>query len=466
MKLLNDERGQINFTFLSTNIFIFIMLAVFMTITVPLIMQGQTYLSTATSDLSLSQAQDVFTSNGYTAYADPSGDFYVTGGDIIGGEDLSITGNVTIGGDVGITGNLTAATGRSAAYVVASALEPAHVRNQADFDGGVLGNSAAIQAAFDVVKAKEKVVFVGDFTLTSGVTLAVERVTVEGGRLAGNGSFTTLTIDADECKVIDVDFYHSANGGGSALSLEGERILVSDCQFFYIGFHGVKVYYGNCIIDNCYFYKGRHSGSAIRTYSPEVHDTTISNCIIQSEWDNAIYSQDSEECIITATEFSATEQDAVIITGDKAGIVNCRGENIDGIGIKISGDNCRIIGNILEATTGENIQVSGDNNIISLNTLLDGTLVNTGTANKITSNSGYVTENSGTATILNGTTSIVVAHGLSLTPTIGKFSINPDIPTNAPLNFKVTDNATATHVWFQVSADPGGDCVIKWSYAN
>lgn len=71
----------------------------------------------------------------------------------------------------------------------------------------------------------------------------------------------------------------------------------------------------------------------------------------------------------------------------------------------------------------------------------------------IDSNEGFVTENSGSATVTNGNTTVVVAHGLALTPV--RVQITPkENPTN-PVTFWWVDTVGAANFTINISADPG-----------
>jgi Right handed beta helix region len=82
-------------------------------------------------------------------------------------------------------------------------------------------------------------------------------------------------------------------------------------------------------------------------------------------------------------------------------------------------------------------------------------ILHAGTAPIIRNNRGFVTENSGTATILSGTTSIVVTHGLSVTPTLDDISVVfGENSTNDP-GICWISNITSTQFTINVRADPG-----------
>jgi hypothetical protein len=72
------------------------------------------------------------------------------------------------------------------------------------------------------------------------------------------------------------------------------------------------------------------------------------------------------------------------------------------------------------------------------------------------SNKGYVTENSGTSIVASGQTTIVVDHGLSVTPTADDISVTPTNGMGNASKFWIT-TLTATQFTINVDVDPGAD---------
>jgi len=82
-------------------------------------------------------------------------------------------------------------------------------------------------------------------------------------------------------------------------------------------------------------------------------------------------------------------------------------------------------------------------------TILDG-----GTNTKIRNNQDFVTENSGLATIPSGSTSIIIAHGLSVTPTSDNIMVTPTNSLGSAAKYYI-GSITATTFTITVDADPG-----------
>lgn len=72
--------------------------------------------------------------------------------------------------------------------------------------------------------------------------------------------------------------------------------------------------------------------------------------------------------------------------------------------------------------------------------------------------------NSGTATIVSGTTSIVVTHGLGVTPALKDLSLAPGTNTTNSVGLVWADTFTATQFTIHCEADPGASgLVVGWT---
>ena len=96
------------------------------------------------------------------------------------------------------------------------------------------------------------------------------------------------------------------------------------------------------------------------------------------------------------------------------------------------------------------------------NTFEDGSItIESGADVSIYRNKGFVTENPGTATLLSGTTSIVVDHGLDVTPSAGDIMVTP-IGSLGSASFFYIDTYTDTQFTIHVNADPGANVDFAW----
>lgn len=103
-------------------------------------------------------------------------------------------------------------------------------------------------------------------------------------------------------------------------------------------------------------------------------------------------------------------------------------------------------------------------NVVRNNTIRDAiaaSIAVTGTGAVVQNNVGFVTENSGTSTLVNGTTAIPVAHGLSVTPTIGDIVVTPIEAWGNMTQFYI-DTYTVTQFTIHADINPGQDVDFAW----
>lgn len=74
--------------------------------------------------------------------------------------------------------------------------------------------------------------------------------------------------------------------------------------------------------------------------------------------------------------------------------------------------------------------------------------------NRISGNQPFKTENNGTATVASGATSIVVNHGLNMTPTLNNISVTPTNNLGSSTKYWIS-NPTATQFTINVDVAPG-----------
>lgn len=85
----------------------------------------------------------------------------------------------------------------------------------------------------------------------------------------------------------------------------------------------------------------------------------------------------------------------------------------------------------------------------------------TGTTNQIRRNVGWVTEKSGTASITTGNTSVVVSHGLSVTPTLQQIAVTPQTSFGSAAKFWIS-TPTSTQFTINLDANPGQTVTFGW----
>lgn len=106
----------------------------------------------------------------------------------------------------------------------------------------------------------------------------------------------------------------------------------------------------------------------------------------------------------------------------------------------------------------KNNQVSSNTTPISMTSLSSVILTN---------NIGYLSDSSGSATILSGTTSIVVTHGMDITPDLEKIAIQIGGGSTNDIGQFYASGAGGTQFTINCKNDPGSSGVVmRWSYKN
>jgi hypothetical protein len=124
-----------------------------------------------------------------------------------------------------------------------------------------------------------------------------------------------------------------------------------------------------------------------------------------------------------------------------------------------------VVGNVFVGTDHLHaVKVDGNYNLIENNRFegTTGIAVNdSGTGNQIRDNIGFVTENSGTATLLSAGTSIVVPHGLTVTPVAGDIVVTPMEAWGNMTTYYI-GNYGATNFTIYSPIAPGQDVDFAW----
>ena len=162
------------------------------------------------------------------------------------------------------------------------------------------------------------------------------------------------------------------------------------------------------------------------------------------------------------------EPSSVLVEGNT--VLNWAAEVAGDYGSAISAD-------VENATIQDNYckDVSADNNSTGISWvenpgwILNNTILNCASSEMfnveagvvIRNNQGYATENSGTATLVNGQTSIVVTHGLAVTPVAGDIMVTPMESLGSASEFYI-DTYTSTQFTIHVDSDPSADVDFAW----
>ena len=136
----------------------------------------------------------------------------------------------------------------------------------------------------------------------------------------------------------------------------------------------------------------------------------------------------------------------------------------DGSDVQLIGNRCYDDQGTKDQTFGIKTTGTSDNMVIVGNNVRGnktGGISVTGSANIVRDNLGHVTENSGTATLVSGQTTIVVTHGLAVTPVVGDIMVTA-IETLASASFFWVSTLTSTQFTLNVNTDPTQDVDFAW----
>ena len=200
-------------------------------------------------------------------------------------------------------------------------------------------------------------------------------------------------------------------------------------------------------------------GNLLRGVDIETLSTTITNLVVN----NNICDGNSNAGISINGATDGTVVGNVCSDNTTHGINLEAGAGVDAQ-LTVTGNKCSGSTNGIHVKNYQNCNITG--NVLHTNTtqvLLEGT--NTGT--RIRQNTGYVTENSGTATIASGNTSVVITHGLSITPTLDDISVIFGEQGTSDYGRFWISTITSTQFTINVSADPGASNLdLAWRAAK
>jgi hypothetical protein len=212
--------------------------------------------------------------------------------------------------------------------------------------------------------------------------------------------------------------------------------------------------YGNTQFSNC-FMRSSKAGVKLDPNSAGITDVKFVNCRINTH-DGAgidMRSSDVDRLLISNCSFKDNNSLGSSTNGDLL---------VDGQGHIIS--NCSFVGGnaagkavILQPTSSYCILANSSFQYSTAGTLVE----NNGSANQLSSLTGFVIKNAGSATISPGTTFVTVPHGLSVTPSNTQIQIT--LRTN-PTGVTRWYISAVTATTFNINTDvaPGTNAVFSW----
>lgn len=131
-------------------------------------------------------------------------------------------------------------------------------------------------------------------------------------------------------------------------------------------------------------------------------------------------------------------------------------------------NNCKASNGLYNGQQGYGIFISsGSYNYTICNNLLTGNY--TGSINDsgispktLSGNVGYVTKNSGYSSISTGNTSVIVNHGLSITPTVSDILLSPTVPVGSNSFYVDTTTITSTQFTVKITSAAISTMYFTW----
>ena len=430
-------------------------------------------------------------------------------------------GNITIGTDIITAPEINAPTGRTANFIIAASDSSYLSKLQADFVCDGINDQIEIQAAINLLGPRGGIVHLteGIFYISSAITIHGDGVTLEGSGDAihtTHGTTQIYLIDNSDCNmiesngknpwvrdmVLDGNKDNQASGIGIYFNMASHP-KVSHVAILYTKDTGVYLNSGSGAYFEYFFVEYTDSYSFI--YKDHIHGYFYAASSVKVPGDlgdTQIFINGCERCRFTACHASLSNKEGWRLEGtNRSDFIACNAREATGRGwlIEDSHYNSWIGGIIYNINTAAGIRDgmyfqsnsshntvtnmkfynsvgsmryniaeemigATDYNIYSNN--IFGSFSNSAVRqigiNTITRNNiGHITENSGTATLVNGQTSIVVLHGLDITPSAGDIMVTPLEAWGSMTNFYI-DTYTSTQFTIRADQNPGQDVDFAW----
>lgn len=213
--------------------------------------------------------------------------------------------------------------------------------------------------------------------------------------------------------------------------------------------------YGNSQFTNC-FMRDSQAGVKLDPTSVGLETLRFTSCRINTHTGAGIdmVSNLVDHCVIASCQFKDNNSGNSAVNGDI---------RLDGQGHVVTGCTFRDGGAAgialeLKSTSSYCIVTDCQFQYSTAGTLLK----NDGSQNKLSTFTGATVKKTGTASIANPNTSVVVAHGLSITPSISHIRVNLTNDASGVTRYYVT-NVTSTDFTIATNAAPTTTAAFNWS---
>ena len=350
---------------------------------------------------------------------------------------------------------------QASTFVVAARDADPHIRATSDFVcTGSRPDDEELQDAYDSLPSSggTLVLTTGTFTLTATLLLAIGKPVV----LIGQGKGVTILKLADNANVdvmqaagvvSNCGFHHftvdgnkanqtGAGGGIDTNNMNDAFFLdveIKNCRSN--GFGGAGSDPLDCIFVGCISHDNDSAGFRFATSSLRCQ---LIGCVAENNGGHGFEFNFSTDMMLVGCRAKDNTSDGVRSVGNTRLLVvgsALVGNGAFGINESSGGTDNIFEGNVFNGNSSGPVAQLG--NSIARN------------------NAGYKTANSGTATLVNGQTTIVVTHGLDVTPVAGDIMLTPMESLGSASEFFI-DTYTATQFTIHVDVDPTQDVDFAW----
>lgn len=301
-----------------------------------------------------------------------------------------------------------------------------------------------------------------------------------------NGLVTGLSLsvdfpEADRCEISRNVAFDNFDDG--LHSQQSARIVYNNNICYSNGEAGIDTLGddGDIIVGNhCYNNTGAgiEIGNSTATGTPDDGHSIIGNVCNGNTTNGILLGNNTQYCSVIGNTIRDNVSHGMQIGGNSGKVVlhcnisdNVCENNVDGIRLVNNADENFVTNNVIRSNTGRGIYLvnagidAPTNNVVIGNKVSNNTTAqiaqNGDSGSIIRDNHGFVTENSGVATLANLTTSIVVNHGLDITPVAGDIMVTPIEAWGSMTQFFI-DTYTATQFTIHSNVDPGQDVDFAW----
>ena len=278
----------------------------------------------------------------------------------------------------------------------------------------------------------------------------IENVNVIGNTLLGATTCREIKVDHIVGANIRDNTLHSPENdyGGIYVTQTASYVLVDGNRVYSASTDGVFAYGDHIIVSNNYVSDAGSNGIYAHCAESQVIGNRVINSINRGIYVGGSNTIVTDNIVKNSGSAGIRIHDVYDVVVNNNICFDDQDTKTQTYGIEIAGSGCDRI-----TVIGNNIVGNKSGGIYVVSGLNENGIVR--------DNIGFLTENSGTATITNGSTSIVVDHGLDVTPSAGDIMVTP-MGSLGSASFFYIDTFTSTQFTIHTNVDPGTNVDFAW----